>query len=256
MTGRVAIVTGGLTGIGLASAAALQAAGIRIAVGSRRGANDPETADATRNVLGCDVWIGKLDVSDDQSISSFVKEVEERFGTPTILVNSHGIYHEAAIDGHSDNSWFEQIDINLNGVFRMIRAVFPGMVAKKHGRIVNISSTAAHVGASGYSAYCASKAGVNGLSRAVAVEGAPNNITCISISPTWIDTPMMERATLRHAKARGTTQEQAREKLHGSNPQGRLVQPEEIANLVAFCCSDAAPALTNEDIQVNAGAIW
>ena len=138
----------------------------------------------------------------------------------------------------------------------MIRAVFPGMISKNHGRIVNISSTAAHVGASGYSAYCASKAGVNGLSRAVAVEGAPHNITCVSISPTWIDTPMMERATLRHAKAKGTTQEQARQNLHGSNPQGRLVQPEEVANLVAFCCSDAAPALTNEDIQVNAGALW
>ncbi|MEM7216147.1 MAG: SDR family oxidoreductase [Pseudomonadota bacterium] len=256
MSGRTAIITGGLTGIGLASAVALQNAGHNVAVGSRRGTDDPETADIAHNELGCGAWIGKLDVANDDSIAAFVGETEKRFGRPTILVNSHGVYQEAEISGHPDDAWFDQIDINLNGVFRMIRAVFPGMIEEHHGRIVNISSTAGHVGAAKYAAYCASKAGVIGLSKAVAVEGAPHNITCVSVSPTWIDTPMMERATLRHAKAKEITPTEARTNLESSNPQGRLVQPGEIGELVAFCCSDASPALTNEDIQVNAGALW
>ena len=253
---RTAIVTGGLTGIGLASAVALRNAGHRVAVGSRRGDDDGELAGNARDILGDQVWIGKLDVSDQQSVEAFVGRTTEQFGVPTILVNSHGIYQEAEISGHSDEAWFSQIDINLNGVFRMIRAVFPGMIVQKHGRIANVSSTAGNVGAAKYAAYCASKAGVTGLSRAVAVEGAPHNITCVSISPTWIDTPMMERATQRHAKARDTSPAEARSALEGSNPQGRLVQPEEVGNLIAFCCSDASPALTNEDIEINAGALW
>jgi len=253
---RVAIVTGGLTGIGLASAKALQEAGHQIAVGSRRGGDDPELMDFARNALGCDAWIGKLDVADERSVDGFVREVRKRFDVPTLLVNSHGIFHRALMGDHSDEAWFEQVDINLNGVFRMTRAVFPGMIASKHGRIVNVSSTAGHVGAEGYAAYCASKAGVIGFSKAVAVEGARHNITCVSVSPTYIETPMMDSAVMRMGKAAGKTPEEMKEKLKGENPQGRLVQAEEVGNLIAFCCSDAAPALTNEDIQVNAGAHW
>ncbi len=256
MSARTAIVTGGLTGIGLASAAALRDAGHNVAVGSRRGTEDAELADAARNALGCGAWIGRLDVTSEASISEFVGETSKRFATPTILVNSHGIFHPAEISGHSDNVWFEQIEINLNGVFRMIRSVFPGMISENHGRIVNISSTAGNIGAAKYAAYCASKAGVTGLSKAVAVEGAPHNITCVSISPTFIETPMMDNAVKRMGKAAGKPPEEMKERLKGANPQGRLVQPEEVGNLVAFCCSDASPALTNEDIEVNAGAMW
>ncbi|MEM7068111.1 MAG: SDR family oxidoreductase [Pseudomonadota bacterium] len=256
MTKRTAIVTGGLTGIGLASAEKLQAAGHLVALGSRRGNKNELEAAKARKILGPDVLIGRLDVSEEQSISDFVGQVTHQLGKPTILVNSHGIFIEANILGHADKAWFEQIDINLNGVFRMIRAVFPGMVSEGHGRIVNISSTAAHVGAEGYAAYCASKAGVNGLTKAVAIEGAPHNITCVSISPTFVETPMMDAAAKRMADATRNTPGVMKEKLKGTNPQGRLVQPEEVASLVEFCCSDGAPALTNEDIQVNAGALW
>jgi len=256
LTKRVAIVTGGLTGIGLAAAVALQNAGHRVAVGSRRGTEDPETADNARNALGCGAWVGRLDVTDEASISTFLSEVTSRMGKPTLLVNSHGIFQEANILGHSEEAWHQQMDINLNGVFRMIRAVFPGMVSEEYGRIVNVSSTAGHVGAEGYAAYCASKAAVIGLSKAVAIEGAPHNITCVSISPTFIETPMMDDAAVRMAEATGKTTVEMKERLKRSNPQGRLVQPEEVGNLIAFCCSDASPALTNEDIQINAGALW
>ena len=255
MIARTAIVTGGLTGIGLASAKALKSAGHNVAVGSRSG-NNPETVEQVKLALGDDALVGYLDVTDQTSVSDFITEVSQQYETPSILVNSHGIFRETEITNHKDEDWFDQIDINLNGVFRMIRSVFPGMIEQNFGRIVNISSTAGHVGAAKYGAYCASKAGVIGLSKAVAVEGAPHNITCVSISPTWIDTPMMDRAIDRHAAAKKQSREEARLNLETSNPQGRVVSPEEVGNLVAFCCSEEVPALTNEDIQINAGAMW
>ena len=255
MIARTAIITGGLTGIGLASAKALQSAGHKIAVGSRSG-NKTETVERVKLELGDEAWVGCLDVADQTSVTNFITEVSREFGPPSILVNSHGIFRETEITNHRDKDWFDQIDINLNGVFRMIRSVYPGMVEQNFGRIVNISSTAGHVGAAKYGAYCASKAGGIGLSKAVAVEGAPHNITCVSISPTWIDTPMMDRAIDRHAKAKDQTREEARLNLEASNPQGRVVSPEEVGKLVAFCCSEEVPALTNEDIQINAGAMW
>ncbi|MGB0507057.1 MAG: SDR family NAD(P)-dependent oxidoreductase [Pikeienuella sp.] len=249
---RVAIVTGGLTGIGLASAVALQAAGVQVAVGSRSGAN----SQAARDVLGEATLIDVLDVANQSSIDAFCAKVQSSLGPVDILVNAAGIYAEAPLDGHSDEAWHSQIDINLTGPFRMTRALLPGMMARGWGRVVNIASTAAHIGAEGYAGYCASKAGLLGLTRVTALEGAPHGVTCVSISPTWIDTPMMDRATERHAKSAGITKADAKQALESSNPQGRLVQPQEISALVAFCCSDGSPALTGEDIQVTAGAVW
>lgn len=252
---RVAIVTGGLTGVGLASALALQAAGMRVAVGSRAGA-DSDAGRAARTALGGDAFIGSLDVADQASVDAFCAGAQAALGPADILVNAAGIYAEAAIDGHADDAWASQIDINLTGPFRMTRALLPGMMARGWGRIVNIASTAAHVGAVGYAGYCASKAGLLGLTRVTALEGAPHGVTCISISPTWVDTPMLDRATERHARDAGTDKTTAKQALKGSNPQGRLVQADEIAALVAFSCSDGSPALTGEDIQVTAGAVW
>lgn len=226
---RVAIVTGGLTGIGAASAAALKAAGYKVVVGSRSGG------------------FATLDVSDSESVKAFVDKVQSDLGAPTILVNAAGVYRDAPIDKQTDEDWEADIATNLTGVFKMTRAVLPGMKATGWGRVVNIASTAAHLGAAGYAAYCSSKAAVVALSKVTAIEGAPHGVTCVSISPTWIETPMMDDAV------KGGM---SKDWIASQNPQNRLVQPEEVAALVAFCCSDASPALTNEDIKVNAGAEW
>ncbi|MDE2789607.1 MAG: SDR family oxidoreductase [Paracoccaceae bacterium] len=262
MTERTAIVTGGLTGIGLASAKALVRAGHRLAIGSRQ-AEAPDQASRIRDSLGTSVMLGTLDVGCDDSVNRFVATVRETLGTPQILVNAAGIYREtflgdgdAASQEETDGNWSDQINVNLNGPFRMIRAVFPGMVRTRWGRIVNIASTAASTGASGYAGYCASKSGLVGLGMAVSKEGAPHGITCVSISPTWVETPMMARAVDRMARAAGTNAARILSDLERSNPQRRLVQPEEVAELVRFCCSDAVPALTHTDIPVNAGANW
>ena len=255
MQRRTAIVTGGTSGIGLAIAHSLANAGHRVAVGSRtatdRRRHQQKGVDA-RAVALCE----SLDVGCETSVDRFARLVTETLGQPQILVNAAGIYMENCVGQDDSANWFAQIDVNLHGPYRMIGAVFPGMIQAGWGRIVNIASTAASTGASGYAGYCASKAGLVGLTKAVAKEGAPHGINCVAISPTWVETPMMEAALQRRARSRDTDIEQAKADIMNSNPQGRIVQPEEIAEFVAFCCSDASPALTNVDIQINAGAEW
>ena len=255
MTARIALITGGTTGIGLACAKALVARGHHVAIGARR-AGDAAVKAEVHRVLGDSVMLAALDVADRVSVDGFVASVRDTFGPPTILVNAAGIYHEAFLQDHSDAAWDDQIETNLTGAFRMTRAVFPGMIAAGWGRIANIASTAGTKGARGYAAYSASKAGLIGLSKATAVEGAPHGISCIAISPTWVETPMMENAFDRIATAQGITRDAARAVIAASNPQGRIVQPTEVAAMVDFFCSEAAPGLTNVDIQINAGADW
>lgn len=255
MTGRVAIITGGTTGIGLATARALIDRGHLVAIGARS-AGDPMVATEARNHLGAKVFVERLDVADRASCDGFVARVTATLGVPTILVNAAGIYREAFLADHSDEDWTDQIDINLSGAFRMTRAVYPGMVVAGWGRIANIASTAGTKGEPGYAGYCASKAGLIGLSKVTAVEGAPHGISCIAVSPTWVETPMMTDAFDRIAAARNISRTEARAEIERSNPQGRIVQPDEIAALIDFFCSDRAPGFTNVDVQINAGADW
>lgn len=255
MTQRIAIITGGTTGIGLATARALITRGHRVAIGARSAANPRVQADV-KSHLGHEAMVAPLDVARRTSVDEFVALVRDTIGPPTILVNAAGIYREAFLPDHDEADWCDQIDINLSGAFRMTRAVFAGMALAGWGRIANIASTAGTKGERGYAAYCASKAGLIGLSKATAVEGAPHGISCISVSPTWVETPMMGNAFDRVAAAQNITREQARAVLAASNPQGRIVQPEEIAAMVDFFCTEGAPALTNVDIQINAGADW
>src|SRR5690606_9179857 len=134
--------------------------------------------------------------------------------------------------------WLKILDTNLNGAFRMIREVLPGMIARKWGRIVNIGSTAASVGWKDNPAYCASKSGLLGLTRCVALEGAPHGVTCAMVSPTWVETELMRR-NVEQVVARegnGRSLAEAMAEIAGQNPQQRIIQPDEIAGTVAFLC--------------------
>ena len=111
-------------------------------------------------------------------------------------MNAAGIYKEALITNTDIDHWLDQLDVNLTGPFLMIKELMPEMIKQKFGRIVNIASTAGKVGASGYAGYCASKAGLIALSKVTALEGAAHNISCISLSPTWVETPMMDNAAI------------------------------------------------------------
>lgn len=252
---RTAIVTGGLQGIGLAIAAELTRQGVRVAVGARRG-GDANHRLAAKAAVGSEGLVAALDVCSNDAIDNFMDLVRESTGTPDILVNAAGVSVHQTVCGHSDEDWDAVIDANLNGPFRMIRACLPDMKEQGWGRIVNIASTAARVADSTHAAYCASKAGLVGLTRAVAIEGGPYGVTCVAISPGWVETEMLRQSAETIAAKTGRSATQEIKIMAESNPQKRLLQPEEIAAVAAFCCSEAAPGLTMEDIQVNAGALW
>lgn len=255
MTARVAIITGGLAGIGLECARALAKAGHTVAIGARRG-DDPALKDQVRDLIGTDTFIAPLDVRKRGSVAAFSMAVKNRFGPAQILVNAAGITRHQTVSGHDLDAWDDVIETNLTGPFLMIHALLPDMIDSGWGRIVNIASTAAKTAVADHAAYCASKSGLLGLSRAVALEGAPHGVTCTTVSPTWVETDMLRASAETMAREHGTTQAEEIAALARANPQNRLVQPSEVAALVAFLCSDAAPALTMEDIQVNAGAHW
>jgi NAD(P)-dependent dehydrogenase (short-subunit alcohol dehydrogenase family) len=244
-----------LQGIGLAIAAELAQQGATVAIGSRRGDDVEYSADA-RRAIGKQSLIAALDVSSTESVEAFVDKVKGSLGRPDILINCAGISTHQTVCGHSDEDWDRVIDINLSGPFRMIRACLPAMIEGGWGRIVNIASTAARTAKETHAAYCASKSGLVGMSRAVALEGGPYGVTCNAISPGWVETEMLRKSALIMANKSGRSQAEEMAVMAAANPQNRLIQPEEIAALAAFCCSDGVPGLTMEDIQINAGAFW
>lgn len=252
---RVAIITGGLSGMGLASAKRLIADGVTVCIGARRG-DDPQAVAELHRKLGVPITVAKLDVRDSESVATFVALVQDRYGSVDILLNTAGVYEEAPVIGHSDAIWEAHIDTNLTGTFKMIRAVMPLMKAQGWGRIINLASTAAHEGLENNVAYCTSKAGLLGLGRVVSLEGAAYGITCVSISPTWVETEMLKSFIDAETAETGLPRDDIRAKYASSNPQGALVQPSEIADLVAFLASDAGRAITMEDIKVNAATNW
>ena len=270
LQGRVAAVTGGASGMGRAMAVALAAAGADVAIGSLLadqgksvgevaflpGQEMLEDARAEIESLGRRCMAVGLDVTDDASIDAFAAAAEN-LGPVDILANAAGITAEQTIVGHSDALWNKVIDVNLNGTYRAIKRVLPGMIDRKWGRIINIASTAASVGAVTSGAYCASKAGVVGLTRCVALEGAPHGVTCNAISPTWVDTSFGRDWMKDIAETQeGRSGDAYIADVKAANPQGRLIAPSEIGALAVFLCRDEAFGITMQDLTVSAGSLW
>ncbi|MFC3084554.1 SDR family NAD(P)-dependent oxidoreductase [Tabrizicola soli] len=263
MTGRRVIVTGGLSGIGHAIALDLVQKGHRVVVGAR-----DLTSPARRAALealetaavagGGAIRGGVLDLIDPQSVGGFCARAADWLGDADVLVNAAGVTAEQPVQGHSDALWQRIIETNLTGAFRMTRACLPAMMAQGWGRIVNIGSTAASVGWKDNPAYCASKAGLLGLTRCVALEGAAHGVTCVMVSPTWVETPMMQSdlAEVVAREGRGRSVAEARAEIAAQNPQGRILQPDEIAAVVGFLLCDGARGITMEEIKVTGGAFW
>jgi NAD(P)-dependent dehydrogenase (short-subunit alcohol dehydrogenase family) len=272
LSGRCAIITGGLTGQGLAIAQALVREGANVAVGSYvdevagRAADaaaypDPSEITRVREALGSSgtkIFAGHLDVRNADGVKGFLAQAQQLCGPADILVNAAGTTAEQPVCGHSDELWQKIIDTNLTGAFRLTRELLPGMIERGWGRIINIGSTAATVGWKDNPAYCASKAGLLGLTRCVALEGAPHGVTCVMISPTWVETELMRRnvAQVVAREGKGRTPEEAMAEIAQANPQQRIIQPDEVAALAAFLCRDEAKGITMENIQITGGALW
>ncbi len=271
LKGRAALVTGGASGMGRAMALALAGAGADVAIGSLLaggaraegevsylpGEKELMETKAEIESLGVKCLAMGLNVCEDASVKAFHDAAAEAFGKVDILAHAAGITAEQTIVGHSDALWDKVIDVNLNGTYRVIKHVLPGMIARKWGRIVAIASTAASVGAVTSGAYCASKAGVVGLMRAVALEGAPHGVTCNTISPTWVDTAFgrdwMTDIAEEQEQRKG---EEYIADVKTANPQNRLIDPSEVGALALYLCRDEALGMTMQDLTLSAGSLW
>ena len=272
LNGRVAWVTGGVTGMGLASAKALAAAGANVAIGSLPAsgslgsdayatkASDAgiESADEALAQLGVRAFARGFDLRVDAEVEAFHAAAVEALGPIDVLVNAAGVCAQAPLTEMSDETWATVLDINLNGPYRTIKRCLPGMLERGWGRIVNIASTAGNVGHPGHAAYCASKSALLGLTRCVALEGAAHGVSCNAINPGSVETGLMRLGSERRVRqgGQGSTVEENLQQIAAVMPQKRLIQPEEIAALVVFLCREEALGLTMEDITLSAGAHW
>jgi len=240
-----AVVTGGGSGIGAAVATRLLADGMRVTLMGR----SLERLQAQQAALGGEVAIQVCDVGDEASVANAFASA----GNVDVLINNAGQVETAPLAKTSLEVWQRLLNVNLTGTFLCSRAVLPGMLARKHGRIVNVASTAALKGYAYVAAYCAAKHGVLGLTRAMALEVAAKGVTVNAVCPGYTETDIVAGAVDNIVAKTGRTPEQARAELAKANPQGRLIQPEEVAATVAWLAREDSAAVNGQAIAVCGG---
>jgi 3-hydroxybutyrate dehydrogenase len=251
---RVALVTGGGRGIGRAIALALAEAGAAVAVASRSA--DQTTAVAGEIAAGGGRGLAlPCDVTVPASVTAAVSQAIDRLGRIDILVNNAGIAESAPILKLDEADWERTLAVNLTGTYRCTRAVLPGMIERGYGRVISVASIAGRVGHAYVSAYCASKHGVLGFTRAVALEVARKGVTVNAICPGYVNTDMTDHALARIVETTGRTAGEARRALEAMSPQRRLIEPEEVAAVAVFLASDAAHGITGQAIDVDGGQV-
>lgn len=240
LTGRTALVTGSTRGIGRAIAGTLAACGARVAVVGR----DLEKARTAAASIGGGAQGFACDISDTAQVNALVESVENAFGSIDILVNNAGLTRDNILLRLKDDDWDTVIDANLRGAFATIRAATRGMMKRRWGRIINISSVVGLVGNKGQANYAASKAGLIGLTKSVAKEFASRNILANVIAPGYIVTEMTQAMT-----------PEAQAAMSSQIPLDRLGDPRDVANVVAFLASEHAGYITGQVIVVDGGLV-
>lgn len=249
LTGKHAFITGGGTGIGLATARALAAQGAKLTLAARNFARVEEAASEL------DAHPVSVDVSNETSVMAAFEAARARFGGIDILVNNAGITPSAPLHNTDLALWNEVIAINLTGAFLCSRTALADMYANKWGRIVNVASIAGLQGGAYISAYCASKHGMIGMTRALAKEAAKRGVTVNAICPGYVETDIVTRAAENIAGKTKLSEEEAKASLFANNPQGRLIKPEEVASAIAWLCSDGAAATNGAAIPMSGGEV-
>lgn len=247
LNGKVAVVSGGSSGMGTAICERLAASGAAVVVGGR---NEARATAVVNSIIatGGRAVAGLGDVAKSSEAAALVDVAIGAFGGLDLVINAAGVIHRADVLGTSDDDWARVMSINVDGTFFLSRAAIPTLRKRGGGAIVNISSTCGLVGAAGLAAYCASKGAVTNLTRAMALDHAAEGIRINAICSGSVDTPML---ISEHPE--GTTPGEVFERNLASIPEGRIPEPAEVADLVLFLCSDAARHIHGANLSLDGG---
>lgn len=255
LRGQHAIVTGGSRGIGAAIAGELARLGASLTLLGR----SQEALEARRDALllehEIEVATVVADVTDPESVTAAISEARGALGPPSILVNNAGQALSGPFRSLAERDWERMLAVNLSGPARCIRAVLPDMLAARYGRIVSIASTAGLKGYAYAAAYSAAKHGLVGLTRALALELATSGVTVNAVCPGFTDTDLLVEAVETIVARTGRTQEQARAELARFNPQGRLIEPWEVARAVAWLALPDSASINGQCLVVAGGEV-
>ena len=254
LAGKRAVVTGAGRGIGRSIALALAQAGANVALTART-SSEIEQLVAEIQELDRKSMAVPCDETDPGQVTHMATTLIEGLGGVDILVNNAGNAGSHKFLNHPDELWHHMLSINLTSVYYVTKAFIPTLMDQRHGRIINIASIASRVGGSYIAAYTAAKHGVLGLTRALAVELMPYNITVNAICPGYVNTPMTNESVSNIAARTGMAESKAREVLENSSPQKRLIEPEEVAAIAVFLAQDSNRGITGQAINIDGGGV-
>jgi 3-hydroxybutyrate dehydrogenase len=255
LKGKIAIVTGSTSGIGLGIATALAAEGCDIVL---NGFGDPKAIAETAKRLGDEhcvrVVYSPADMSKPAEIRGMVQMAVEQLGGVDILVNNAGIQHVAPVVDFPDERWDQVIAINLSAAFHAAKAALPHMTAKGWGRVINIASAHGLVASGEKVAYVTAKHGLVGMTKVIAIEAANAGVTCNAICPGWVLTDLVKKQIEARAAAQGIPYQQAHDNLlREKQPMLQYTTPEKIGGLSVFLCSEAASTMTGAALSIDGG---
>ncbi len=255
LKGKTAVVTGSTSGIGLGIAEGFAKEGVNLVL---NGFGDAAEIEAIRSGLaskfGIKVTYDGADMSKPDQIEAMMKKAAADFGGVDILVNNAGIQHVCPVEDFPTAKWDAIIAINMSSAFHTTKMAVPYMKSKGWGRIINVASAHAMVASPFKSAYVASKHGIMGFTKTVALEVAEKGVTCNAICPGYVLTPLVEKQIPDTAKARGMTVEQVKKDvLLAAQPTKQFVTTEQVAGTAIFLCSDSAASITGTNIMVEGG---
>jgi NAD(P)-dependent dehydrogenase (short-subunit alcohol dehydrogenase family) len=254
LAGRRVIVTGAGRGIGRSIALAFAHQGADVGVTARTNA-DLELLVQEIRALGVKGLAVTCDVTDPEQVQQMAETLKAGLGGVDILVNNAGNAGSHKFVNHPDELWHRMLAVNLSSVYYVSKAFTPDLIEQRWGRIINIASIASRVGGRYIAAYTASKHGVLGLTRALATELLPYNITVNAICPGYVDTPMTDDSVRNISGLTGMEEAKARASLAATSPQRRLMEPEEIASLAVFLAQEGSKGITGQAINIDGGGV-